>query len=162
MVRTDGLSQLRTDDHSGSLSCRTTSEEHNTGSSVLERSLHKTDCNTQGHTSAAHATVVAGSGPWILLKSLQSLGELELGTLDGEKESSSRGSGHLSAGLGLHARSKSRGESQHFLNLLGRVVLVASEDVGLSAALIADLVYLGLISYVSRRTHTSIHHLSLP
>ena len=66
----------------------------------------------------------------LLLKLLEGSCQLELALLDGQEESCGRSRWHGAAGLRLHAGAEGRlGQGQHFLHLLGGVVLAPPEDV---------------------------------
>ena len=147
VMRSDGLSQLRTHHHARTFSCRTTSEEHDSASSILEGSLEQTDSHAQSYTRAPQRALVVRDRPGISLQLLKSVGELEFALLHREEESSSwahwlRSSARLRLDT-WHPWTKPCGhEAKHFLYLLRGVVLAASEYIGFGALSISNLVYL--------------------
>lgn len=155
VVRSDALTELGGDDHTGAFGGRTTAEEHDASTSVGESGLEHADGDAEGDTGAALATLVVGDGPGVLLEVLEDLGELELALRDGEEEA---GSTHLCGSVGwtrsLRGASGStrsarthgtsaRVETKHVLDGLGSILLGAAEDVALGASLVAELVNLG-------------------
>ncbi len=147
VVRSDRFPQLSADDHAGAFGSRSTSEEHDTTSSVLERGLKQADGNGESDTGASQASAVVGHGPGVLLELLEGLGQLELSLLDGEQEAGGRATNGPAGLLGLvrrRAGAESRlGETQHVLDLLRGVFLATTEDVRLGTLDVAELVDLG-------------------
>ena len=153
VVGTNGLLQFRRDDKTGALSSRTTSEVHNTASGILEGGFQQSNGHTQSHTCATQSTLVVRHGPRVTLQLLEDIGDLELSLLDGQKEAGGRAKG--CAGWLLlrgHAGAEARSQAEHFLNLLGIVILVTPENVGLGAFGVAELVHLGLQMTVNYQT----------
>lgn len=153
VVRADGLPQLRTDYHAWTLSGGTAAEEHDPTAHVHERSFQQTDRDAKSNTSTPQCTLVVGDRPRVSLKLLKGVGELELALGDREQEACARSTNRHwgSSRLLLHARPRSNlAQAKHFLDLLGGVLLVASEDVRFSAFGIAKLMNLGLenISFI--------------
>jgi hypothetical protein len=142
----------------GAFGGRTTEEGHDTATSILEGSLEQADGDAQGDTSAAEGALVIGHGPWVALHLLEDIGDLELGLLDGQEEAGSGAKGRtLRLLLRGHARTRgASNEAQHLLDLLGGVVLVASEHIRLGALGIAKLVHLGLNILKSISKHFGI------
>lgn len=148
VVRSDALTELGGDDHTGTFGGRTTAEEHDAGTGVGEGSLEHADGDAEGDTSATLATLVVSDGPGVLLKLLEDLRQLELALRDREEEA--RGT-HLGSSVGW-ARSLRRAtgsaradgtsagvETKHVLDGFGGVLLGAAEDVALRTGIVAKL-----------------------
>ena len=129
---------------SRTLSSGTTDKVHDTSACILERALQQANCNIESHTGTAQRTLVVRNGPGIMLQLLEDVGDLELGLLDREEESRRRGKRRAGGLLLRDTRANAMAEAQHFLNLLGGVILVATEDVRFGAFGVAKLVNLDL------------------
>lgn len=149
VVRSDTVAKLSGNDISWTFRAGSAREEHDTSSSVWESGLEETDSHAYGCPRATLSPLVVGYWPSILLQLLQDASQLEFALADGEQESSCAESGTSSslgrlrrpASLGWHARSRScaSSEAKHVLDGLGSVLLCSSEDVGLGASLVAEL-----------------------
>lgn len=67
VVRADRLLQLRADDMTRALSGRTTGEDHDASTRVLERGLEQTNGNAKRNTSTSERTLVIRNRPRIAL-----------------------------------------------------------------------------------------------
>jgi len=146
VVGADGLTQLRANHHSRSLGRWATGEEHDARSGATEAaSLEEASCNTQSNSRTPQRTLVVGHWPGVSLELLERIRELELTLSDGQNEARGGGShgGWWLSGSRLHARARGHlTKANHLLDLLGRVVLAAAEDVRLGALGVAQLVHL--------------------
>lgn len=160
VVRSDGLSKLGTNDHTRSISGRTTREKHYPGTSVGEGSLSsislafvastakthlkQRDSHAQSHTCTPQRPLILIHGPRVPLELLQDVGELEFTSLDRHKElGGSRGGHRLTRAHGLNG-AVGGVEAEHVGDLLGLVILGTSENVGLGAVGVGEFVDHGL------------------
>lgn len=146
MMRPHRFSQFGTNHDARALCGRSTCEQHNATSGILERRLQKTNSNRKRNARTPERSTVAGHGPRIFLQLLESLCKLEFGPRDGQQESSGWAHGHGWALLLGWYPWPHRGlsESQHFLDLLCTVILASTKNEGLCALSVSDLVHLGL------------------
>jgi hypothetical protein len=155
VVRTDGLAQLGTNNHTGAFSGWATAEEHDACSGIPVSELEQTSSNAERNTGTPQWALVVGDGPGVTLERLKSVGELELALRHRQEEARvDVGEGHLRAAglLGSVGAGGGLAEAQHLVDLLGSIVLVTAEDVGFSALSVAKLVHLGLqVSVVSSK-----------
>ena len=122
---------------------RTTGEDHNAPTGILEGGFKQTNSDAEGSASTSEGALVVRNGPRVTLKLLEHIRDLEFGLLNGEEEPCCRAKGRTS-GLLRHVRTQSRGETKHLLDLLCGVFLAAAEHIRLGALGIAKLVYLCL------------------
>lgn len=145
VVRTDWLPQLWSDDQSRTIGSGSTSEEHNSGTSIWERSLlrvsydrasrslHTThlqqgNSNTQSYTRTSQSPLILLNRPRIPLQLLQNIGKLELASLDRHQElRSGWGGDRLAWSHGLHG--SPGGQTEHVGDLFGLIFFRAAEDV---------------------------------
>lgn len=130
VVGTDGLSQLRRDDHTRSVGGWTSGEQHDSSTSVGERillsallglhtHLEKGNSDSQGDTGTSQRSLVLFDGPRVSLKTFKNVGQLEFTFLNLEQEPRSRRGGH---GLSRSRRGSVGGiETEHIGDLLGLV-----------------------------------------
>ena len=134
VMRPNGLFKLRTNNHTWTFSGRTTSEEHDTATGILERSLQEADCHIQRDSCAAKRTPVVCDGPWIALELLKDIGDLELALLNREEESLRSThrlwwSGAPRLRLLWLSCAGGDGKSKHLLHLFACVISAPPEDV---------------------------------
>jgi len=125
----------------GAFSSGTTDKVHDTGTGILERALQQASRNTQSHTGTAQGTLIVCNRPGVVLQLFEDAGDLELGLLNRQEEARS---GRASWLLLRGSRANTVGEAQHFLYLLGCVVLVTSEDIRLGTLGVAEFMHLSL------------------
>lgn len=148
VVRSDGFSELDGGDHARALGGRTAGKEHDAGACAREAGLEKAGGHAEGDAGASLGSLVVGDGPRVSLEALQNAGQTVLALAYGQQEASASGERR---GLSRGARCRSNGgvhggvEAKHVLDLLGTVVLGASEHVGLGALGVAQLMDLGLL-----------------
>ena len=154
VMRANPLTQLGRHDLARALRTRATAEQHHTRTRVLERALKQADGHTQCRTCAALRSLVIRHGPWVTLQLLKNARELVLALRHRQHEA-------RRTDLATCRRTRLRGwtawrcrtsqvgrwaragrEAQHVLNLLGRVVLRATEHIALGTAFVAKLVHL--------------------
>lgn len=108
--------------------------------------LEETDGDAHGDARASLRALVARHGPRVLLELLEDACQAVLALRDGEEEAGGakgRG-GRALGGSRAGARARGRGEPEHLLDSLGRVLLGATEHERLGALGVAQLVHLGL------------------
>lgn len=112
---------------------RTTGENHDASTGILEGGLKQANRNAKSNTRTSQRSLVVRNGPRITLKLLKNVGNLELGLLDRKKESCS-GAKRRTSRLLRHVRTHSRREeTKHLLDLLSGVFFAASEHVRFGA-----------------------------
>jgi hypothetical protein len=144
VVGTNGFLELVSNNQTRTLGSCTAGEKHDAGTGVLERGFEKANGNSQGNACASEGSLVVGNGPWVTLQLFKNIGDLELGLLDGKKETGRRAERALGRLVG-HGRTHALGETKHLLDLLRRILLAAPENVGLGTLGVADLVDLSLL-----------------
>lgn len=156
-MRSDRLPQFRTNHHTWSLGRWTTAEEHDSASHVLERGLQKSCRHAESDTCAPQRSLVVGHRPRIPLELLQSIRELEFALRNGKEEACTGSSNGHRRSSRLDRDTRARGnlsKTKHFLDLLGGVILVTAEDIGLCAFGIAKLVHLSLVCVSRSHKHS--------
>lgn len=148
VVRSNGLTELGSNNHTRTLGRRATTEQHDTGTLVHELCLQKSSSNTERNAGTPQRALVVCDGPGVSLKGLEGVGQLEFALRHGEDEAragSCWGCHGRSARLLWNARSRSHlAETKHLVDLLGGVVLATAEDIGLGALGVTQLMNLSL------------------
>lgn len=145
-MRSDGFSKLWANYLTRTLCSWTTGEQHDSTASILEGGLEQADGDAQCDSCASDRSLVIGHRPRVFLQLLQRVCELKLTLLYGKEKSggwphcwwSARLRGHV----GSHA-SRWR-QAQHLLNLFGRIIFAATEDIRLGTLRVAKFMDLRL------------------
>lgn len=146
MMGSHRLLQFRSNNVTGTFGGRATGEDHNTSTSILERSLQETNSNAQSNASTSQGSSIVSNRPRVMLQLLKDVRDLEFRLLNGKQESGRRWvwpDRLLRHGL-TNGRSK---KSKHLLDLFRSIFLAASKDIGLCALRVANLMDLGLKSH---------------
>lgn len=106
--------------------------------------LQQSNSNVQCSSSAPQRSFVVRDGPGVPLEALEDGRQLELALLNRHEEPARSKALRRQRLTGTWDRSVGRVEAEHVGDLLGRVVLGASEDVRLGARGVAELVHLSL------------------
>jgi hypothetical protein len=165
VVGPNRLLELVADDHAWSLCRSTAREQHDARAGVGERRLRKTvsvpsqqrasppvtatyleqaDRDAERDAGASERALVARDRPRIARERLEDTRQLELALLHGQQKACG------AKRLRRHRLARARrsavlgGQSEHLLDLLRLVLLAATEDVGLAALGVTQLVYLRL------------------
>lgn len=144
MMRADRFLQLGGNNIARTFGGCTTGEGHDTGTGVLEGGFQQANCNAQSNTSATKGSLVVCHGPGITLHLLEDVGDLELGLLHRQEEPRSWTKRRTGGLLLRETRANAGSKAEHLLDLLGGVVFVALEHIGLGAFGVAELMNLGL------------------
>lgn len=83
MVGSHRLLQFRPNNMARTFGGRSTGEDHDTSTGVLERSLQETNSNAQSNASTSQRSSVISNRPWVMLKLLEDVCDLEFRLLDG-------------------------------------------------------------------------------
>lgn len=167
MVRSNGFLQFRANNVARAFSRSTTSEQHNTTTSILEGRLEQAHRNAESDTGTPKRTLVIRNGEWVTLELLEDVGNLEFGLLDRKEESrrcTERRTSRLRGHVGAHSRGS---QTEHLLDLLCRIVFASPEHIGFGTFGVTKFVDLRLtpsqhitltkgISKVSQSYHCTI------
>jgi hypothetical protein len=130
VVRADRLLELGADDHAGALRRGPAREEHDARARVGERRLEQAHGDAERDARAAQRPLVVRDRPRVAPEALEDRGQLQLALLHGQEEA--RGPKcRLRRRLAWPWRGARRAlrEPEHVLDLLGRVLLPAAENV---------------------------------
>lgn len=120
------------------------SETPSSSTRKAQTHLQQSNGNVQRSSSAPQRSLIVRDGPGVPLEALKDGRQLELALLDRHEEPARSKALRRQGLTGTGDRSVGRVEAEHVGDLLGRVVLGASENVGLGARGVAELVHLSL------------------